>query len=144
MSNINKRDLAAVIAICVGNPGETIEAAKFLISRPNFKEFWLLERVLLEKSAAPWTRISAAYALGLSKRRRSARALILVLRDRANSNRLRSHAAEALGNLNAKAALQTFAEIIPTSRGALRKSIIYSLNEIGGRRAHDILSRLKS
>lgn len=140
---MSEKSIVAIAAICLGEPREAMEAAKYLISKPDMDYSTSLEMILANKKAKPWSRIASSYVLGLSNRKKSVGVLIDVLSDRTNSIQLRSHAAEALGNLRAPSAVSTLEAMAKSSNATLKRNCIYALQQIASTSAKAALTKLK-
>src|SRR4051812_4133996 len=123
--------LKTIVLLCIGSPEDSMEAAKWLIGHWERSYSPILRSIALEKRAKPWSRIAATYTLGLSGDRGTTDALIEILLDTHNSVVLRSHAAEALGNLRAIRAKSSVYRCLRSTKNAiLTRSLKYALQEL--------------
>ena len=141
---MRRGDLAAaslLVEILLGVKREAMGSAKRLIvSRAAFVPSFLAA-VVSERRAALSARVAAAYAFGFIGGWASARPLLGVLRDASESADLRSHVAEALGNIADSRALEPLGDtLLSENPPSLKLWCIYAITEIGGTRALAILS----
>lgn len=146
MTNDKKLSLDSarlLLEIAGAGPVEAIEAAKRMIrSRPDRLAADLLVDIAGNTSYRPWSRIAAVYTLGLLDHEPSVRILVRILQDAKESVKLRTHAAEALGNLGKQRALPALHKILMSDENlVLRKWCIYAVSQIGGTAAPRILTQ---
>ncbi|MGH9513754.1 MAG: HEAT repeat domain-containing protein [Terriglobales bacterium] len=113
-----------------------------MVSQGAKTEPTLLSEIASNESYKKWARIGAIYALGFLNHKASAKVLISILRKRSESLQVRSHAAEALGNMREDRASSTLGGILMSREPAsLKKWCVYALSEIGTVRARAILKK---
>jgi HEAT repeat protein len=127
------------LEICSGDAQRSMEAAKRLIGVP--ENAFLTESLAALVSTSDykdWSRIAAAYVLGfvpLSSASEHRRTLRNVLRNPVNSARVRTHVAEALGNLRDEQATPLLKQLLLNreEKTSVRRWCIYALSEIGSK-----------
>ena len=124
-----------VIKLLTGDPYAAMEAAKKLIKIHQQVNPESLIRVLEDHARHPWSRIAAAYVLGFldyGPSNSGAKALLRVLENSKERVSLRSHAAEALGNLGATEAISVLREVLqdPEESKTLQKWCKFALSEL--------------
>lgn len=137
LRSINPQTLDPILELLSDDPSRSMEAAKRLIGMPPVPAIALrLAFIAARPEYRDRSRIAAAYALGfypISARSSHQFVLREILQNRANSVRIRTHAAEALGNLGDREAVEFLREIMMDDRESttLRKWCIFALSEIG-------------
>ena len=113
------------------DPMASIEAAKQLISGETNIDHAELIKIASDRKTGEWSRIAAIYAMGFLADRSFAPILRFILSDTVNSNAVRSHAAEALGNIRDRDAIMLLRDILGSApEPALRESCEYALGEL--------------
>jgi HEAT repeat protein len=128
-------DISAVkllTRMLTGDPVESIESAKGMIGISASGLDEILIDVILDKRYSKWSRIAAIYVLGFSGKRTYTSALVGILNDVTEPTQIRDHAAEALGNLRSRQAVDALEKALRSKniRPRVKKSIIYALSEI--------------
>jgi len=120
-----------LLHMLTGSPGDCMEAAKKMIGGQIPTDHRTLAKIGRDKSLEVWPRIAAIYALGLLGERKFADALGNIVADRTDDLAVRSHAAEALGNLGNKDITGVLRDVL---RGKppkeLREACTYALGEL--------------
>src|SRR6266478_5749518 len=113
MNNLDLETVRLLVHIADRKPDEAMESAKRLVgfSRDEATTVMLAE-IASSRQFGKWARTAAIYALGFLGKRRDAAVLMRVLADVRESPHLRSHAAEALGNIGAHGALSLLKKTI--------------------------------
>ena len=111
---------------------DSIECAKKLIRMSPSGLHEVLVDVVLNKRYSKWSRMAAIYTLGFSGEKGCASVLISILNDATERPQIRDHAAEALGNLRSRKAVNSLKMALSDKsiRGAVKRSIVYALSEI--------------
>jgi HEAT repeat protein len=113
------------------DPIESMETAKKIISGKIKANPTELVTIASDGNIPVWSRISAIYAMGLLADKKFAPALRKILSNTGNGDDIRSHAAEAIGNIGDHKAAKLLRDIISAQPGqALRESCEYALDEI--------------
>ncbi len=143
---IKTQVMFVMMDLLTGDPERSIEAAKQLISMPTGDRPGVLIKVVDDPGYKLWSKVAAAYVLGfvpLAKTSEHQYVLRKKLADAKSSVRLRTHAAEALGNLRDKGSAEILGERLLDSEEstAVRKWCIFALAELGSSDALQFLSR---
>ena len=137
--------MRVLIRMLVGDPLEAMEAAKKAILLFENSNPVLLAEIAANKKYKKWSRIGAVYALGFLASKGGSRTLLSILSDRLEPPHLRSHAAEALGNLKEQRAVRQLTKILADKEPpSLKRWCVYALSEIGGKRANLVLKQLEA
>lgn len=146
-STHNPVGLADLLELLSGDKERAIEGAKELIRVDEPGMANILARILSDRAYRYWSRVFAAYGLGFSSK---ADSLVLgALREALVSANegvtLRAHAAEALGNQKAAAAVEDLVHIMFNEGESkqLRKWCIYALSEIADQRSLEALREFR-
>jgi HEAT repeat protein len=115
-----------------GDPVENMETAKKVIGGDADIDNVTLSKVAENKSLGKWPRIAAIYALGFAAGAAGYAGLFRrILSDEREDPEIRSHAAEALGNLRDRNAVMLLKDILGhASDPALLASCRYALGEL--------------
>ena len=138
-----------VMELLTGDEVRSIEAAKHLIADPAQIDPELLERIVLDPGYKPWSKVMSAYVLGfipLTPGSKHQLVLRKALADADMSIALRTHAAEAIGNLRDEGAASLLEERLLDDHEStrVRKWCIYALAELRSSAATATLSRFAS
>lgn len=126
--------------LLIGDPVEAMEASKGIIGSHFGPTPDLLLEIAADDGYRVWSRVAAVYAIGLSGSKRSAPYLIKLLEARKEPPLLRSHAAEALGNLGSTRAVDALATALAVENSrSLKRSCVYALSQIRTPRSRAIL-----
>ena len=109
-----------------------MESAKKMIGMPASGLHKVLTYVILDKRYSKWSRMAAIYALGFSGKRTYTPVLARILNDATEPHQIRDHAAEALGNLRSRQAVDALEKALSDEniRPSIKRSIRYALSEI--------------
>jgi HEAT repeat protein len=119
--------------------------AKGGVELSNSSHASLLREIVLNTMYKKWSRIAAAYALGFLGDRSSVGTLLLILEDMSEQLQLRTHAAEALGNLKDPRAVRALERTFMKEKEAsVKRWCVYALAEIGTPQAYRSLLRLEA
>ena len=118
-----------------GDPELSMEAAKHLVGNPSEINPAFLIEIVDHPGYKPGSKVAAAYVLGflpLARASKHQHVLRKLLADAHNSVELRTHAAEALGNLRDEGSVKILGELLLNSKEstAVRKWCIYALGEL--------------
>jgi HEAT repeat protein len=114
-----------------GSATDSMEIAKLIIGDRIQVDHGILAQLGEDKSLGRWARIAAIYALGFVGEVEFSPALRHVLSDKTDDLKVREHAAEALGNIGDREALELLRKVIETERSVkLRNSCEYALHEL--------------
>lgn len=139
MRSDGNRELQCILT---GGPVEAIEAAKRIAGGAPTLRPSILIRIAGGGQYKKWSRIAAVYALGFVGYRASAGALIRILKNKREHSELRSHAAEALGNLRTGQAISGLESVLfGKEKSSLKSWCIYALSEINTAKARFTLVR---
>ncbi len=132
--DIDARFLSALLKLFLEDPRQKMEGAKKLIALSKGVDEVLLLRLATNRGYDDWTRTAAMYALGFVGGRQSVTKLITILDTPDESHQVKSHAAEALGNLRSKKAVQALERLLqdPGAAADVKRSAVYALSEVGG------------
>jgi len=142
--------VSLMLELLTGVPDRTMESAKLLIQMaPSDLDPRFLSRVLGDQSYKEWSRVGAAYILGfipITPSTEHQYVLRNVLAEKRFGTRLRSHAAEALGNLKDQASGSILkARLFDSGEStSVRKWCIYALSELASaesNRALEVFAR---
>ena len=125
-----------VMELLTGDEVRAIDAAKQMIAQAERIDPELLVRIVRDPGYRRWSKVMAAYVLGflpLTAGANAASVLRVVLADPRASISLRTHAAEALGNLKDEGATSLLAERLLDAHepASVRKWCLYALQELG-------------
>lgn len=134
-------DISAVrllTRMLTGDPVESMESAKGMIGMPAAGLHKVLVDVIPDKRYSKWSRIAAIYVLGFSGKRTYTPILIRILNDATEPSQIRDHAAEALGNLRSRQAVDALEKALRSKniRPSIKRSILYALSEIQATSKH--------
>ena len=147
MNGVPLRSVEALIGLCSPDAEEAIENAKVIIAQVKSGNFAALVQRIAEHRKMPLgSRVAATYSLGFLTGPSIGKTLISILSSSKEPDNLRDHAAEALGNRRETRAVDTLIKVGAGAgyRSRLRKSCVYALRQIGGRRAEQALKRLNA
>jgi len=114
------------------DPIESMETAKKIIGGYMKVDSAELAEIAQDNNIKKWSRIAAIYALGFLGEEKFAPILRNILADVTNGVDIRSHAAEALGNIGDRDAAMLLKDILGHAANlALRESCQYALEELG-------------
>ena len=126
---LSKREL--LTRALAGSPADCMEAAKKIIGRQIAANPRTLSKIGQDKSLGTWQRIAAIYALGLLGEKEFSKILGNILSDPADDLGVRSHAAEALGNIGDSHMTGMLRDILSRKPPKeLRDSCTYALEEL--------------
>ncbi len=118
-----------------GDPATSMEVAKRIIGDDVRIDHNLLAQIATDKSIRKWSRIAAIYALGFVGEDKFADTIRKILADATDDVLVRSHAAEALGNLRDKASVPLLQNVLRYGPPPdLSESCSYALSELGAAR----------
>ena len=113
-----------------GDPATSMEVAKRIIGGDIRVDQNFLAQIATDKSIRKWPRIAAIYALGFVGEDKFADTIRRILADSTDDVLVRSHAAEALGNLRDKGAVPLLQNVLRYEPPPeLSESCSYALNE---------------
>jgi HEAT repeat protein len=113
------------------DPVESMETAKKIIGGRLKASFDILAATARDKGRQKWPRIAAIYTLGFVGGDRASAPLRKLLVDPDEDAEVRSHAAEALGNIADRGAIKLLRELLARSpQPKLRESCEYALSEL--------------
>ncbi len=138
-----------VMELLTGDKLRSLEAAKRLVADSSRVDSELLAKVVADPGYKPWSKVASAYVLGfipIDSASRHQLVLRAALADDKASVRLRTHAAEALGNLKdaGSAALLGSRLMDEKESTSVRKWCIYALAEVGSSMALAALRKFAS
>jgi HEAT repeat protein len=114
-----------------GNPSQAMEIAKQIIGGKLPVEHRQLAAIAKDPQNSKWSRIAAIYALGFLADKEFVDDLRKLLADRDTDPDIRSHAAEALGNIRDRGSIILLRNVLRTRpTGPLLESCNYALNEM--------------
>jgi HEAT repeat protein len=124
-----------VMELLTGDEVRSLEAAKHLIAQPTRVDPELLAKVVADPGYKPWSKIASAYVLGfipIDATSKHQQVLRETLANARASVRLRTHAAEALGNLKDKGSTDLLKSRLldEAESTTVRKWCIYALAEM--------------
>ncbi len=133
-----------MMEMLTGDRERAVEAAKQLIAVPSEIDPEFLTRIVRDPEYKLWSKVMALYVLGfLPPLEADGHYQVLreTLADRGMNVQLRSHAAEALGNLQDKESTAVLRERLldEYELKSVRKWCIYALGEVGSAEAMDTL-----
>jgi hypothetical protein len=132
--------IRGLMRILTGDPVDAMESAKKIVGGTLSVDVSILVEIVRNRQYRSWSRIAAIYALGFLNEPSCARILISVMGSRDESSEVRSHAAEALGNMRASRAVPALAKILlGNEKTPLKKWCIYALSEIGNSKSQALL-----
>jgi HEAT repeat protein len=115
-----------------GDPATSMEIAKRIIGGDIRIDHNLLAQIATDKSIRKWPRIAAIYALGFVGEDKFVDTIRKILADATDDVLVRSHVAEALGNLRDKCAVPLLQDVLNYEPPPeLSESCSYALNELG-------------
>jgi HEAT repeat protein len=118
--------------VFTGNPAADMEVAKALIARHRDLDIPALVAVAQNPQRPHSSRIAAIYTLGFADdESRSAEALTRILADENEDEQVRAHAAEALGQLQAPAAIPVLQRFLISGPREVSDWCRYALEEMG-------------
>lgn len=113
------------------DPAECMEWAKQVVGGNAPYDEAALVTLVRDKASNKWPRIAAIYALGLLGSDAVSPPIRAILADPAEDETVRSHAAEALGNLGDRDAVRLLRDVLGSDPGPpLRESCEYALSEL--------------
>jgi HEAT repeat protein len=138
-----------VMELLTGDATRSIEAAKNLIAQPSRVDPELLARVIVDPGYKPWSKVASAYVLGfipIDEASKHQHVLRETLANAGMTVRLRTHAAEALGNLRDEGSTALLKDRLLDEREStlVRKWCIYALAEVGSSAAVAALRKFAS
>jgi len=142
--------MAQMMELLTGDASRSMEAAKHLLSFPLSElEPSFLARVVSDSEYKVWSKVAAVYVLGfipLEGGGGHEQVLRASLADLKGSLRVRTHAAEALGNLGDVGAVTLLGERMMDygENTSVRRWCIYALGEIGSAAALEVLERFSA
>ena len=118
--------------VLTGSPADCMEVAKKIIGRQIPANLGMLAKIGQDKSLGIWQRIAAIYALGFLGEWEFTKTLGDILADPTDDLAVRSHAAEALGNLGDRHMADLLRDVLSRKPPKeLRESCKYALGELG-------------
>ena len=144
--SIEVQQVMLIMKLLAGDPTDAMEAAKGLIGIHDKVEPELLVQILQNRRYHLWSRIAASYALGFLHylpKGVGTLALMGILENTNERVSLRSHAAEALGNLGAREATGTLERALFNKNESIRlqRWCIFALSELHSNQAMEVLRR---
>jgi len=134
-----------LMRLLTGDPVDAMEAAKEIISHEEAVAPVLLLEVAVNRKYKLWSRVAAVYSVGLLGFRRGGAALTELLAAHTESAVLRSHVAEALGNMGYSGAVEMLGDTLGSDRSKLvKKSCVYALSQIRSPRSKVLLERAQA
>jgi len=114
------------------NPTESMEIAKKIIGNQLSVDMKVLCQLALDKNLEKWPRIAAIYALGFVGGGRFSKKIRKILSDQSDDVEIRAHAAEAIGNIGDRTAIEILRRTFEQAQAhSLRESCSYALHELG-------------
>ena len=121
----------SLLPLIEGDPTTSMEIAKAIIGHKISVDYKLLGEIAADKSLQTWARIAAIYTLGFSGKNDFSPTLRNILADDSDDAIVRAHAAEALGNLQDRAAIALLRNILSRKPPPeLSESCSYALHEL--------------
>ena|ERR1700734_4086067 len=115
-----------------GDPDAAMEVAKQIIGGQLPVDHRLLVKIATDEAKPKWTRIAAIYALGFLGDKTAAPEMREMLGNSEIDVDIRSHAAEALGNIRDRSSIKVLKSVLRRSPpGPLEESCNYALSEMG-------------
>jgi HEAT repeat protein len=131
-----------LVEMLTGDPERAMESAKKLIGMVSKLDPKILATIAEDKAFKKWARIGSIYVLGLSGYPVALKVLLRVLLNKKENLHIRTHAAEALGNLQDRRAVVGLARVltmrVPLS---LKRNCVFALTEIDSPLALSALRR---
>lgn len=127
-----------------GNSLDAMEAAKTTIGNKPALDPSLLLEIAVNKKYRLWSRVAAVYSAGLLGFKSGVSDLVELL-GATESPTLRSHVAEALGNIGSPAAIDALGSALIRDRSnSVKRSCVYALSQFRTHQSKLILQRAKS
>lgn len=136
----------SMMEMLTGDRQRTVEAAKQLIAASSEVDPEFLTRIVRDPEYRLWSKIQALYVLGfmpLAEADGHREVVRKAFTDREGNVQLRTHAAEALGNLRDRDSASVLGERLldDGENRSVRRWCIYALAEVGSAEALGILER---
>ena len=136
--------MLSMMELLTGDRERAVEAAKQLIAVPSEIDPEFLTKIVIDPEYKVWSKVMASYVLGfIPLRQTSGHQHVLrdTVADRGIDVRVRTHAAEALGNLRDPESASVLRERLldPKESRRVRKWCIYALGEVASVEALEAL-----